>query len=528
MDIRKLYGSETLLKNAIISRSFADQLPRNLFANIAYFLVSVVIGILLVPYFVSNLGIASYGLIPLVTSITGYVAIVVQSLNIVVSRFLTVDLQRKDYVAANRTFNTALFGFTAIILLLAPIVLAVSWFIPSIFHVPVGQKSDAALLFLGVCTAFLISSWTGNFTVQLFAYNRLDFQNLINLVKLLVQTGMTVLFFALFGPNLALLGSAYLIAAVIASSISIILSRQVCPYLILSLRSFDRRIVKDLCEMWGWVIISQVGALLFLSIDLIVVNLLFGATSAGNYSIALQWSIALRAIGGVLSGVLTPMILSYYAHEQTDSLIQVSKSAVKLMGFALALPVGLICGLAPQLLLIWVGSEFINLAHLMVLLTISLSINLAVLPLLSINVAYNQVRVPGIVTLVMGVWNIALAVALSLQTDWGYYGVAIAGTIVLTTKNAFFTPWYSTKVLGVDVHTFTWPMLLGVVATIIVSISAAILGAVLPFEVLTMLIVACISVTIAYVTVVWSFGLNEFERKLFKSYMPSKLRRIIA
>lgn len=513
-------------KNPNTSMNFADQLPKNLLANIVYFLFSVVIGILLVPYLVSNLGIAAYGLIPLATSITGYVAIVVQSLNTVVSRFLTVDLQRKDYASANRTFNTAFFGLTAIILLTIPALLAIAWFIPSIFHIPAGQESDSILLFLGVCAAFLISSWSGNFTVQLFAYNRLDLQNLINLAKLLVQTGLIVLLFNRFGPDLALVGSAYLAGAVVASGLSIILARRVCPYLLLSFRSFDRRRVKNLCEMGWWVVINQVGALLFLSIDLILVNMFFGATSAGEYSIALQWGMLLRTVGGLLSGILTPTILSYYALEQTESLIQVTKSAVKLMGFAMALPVGLVCGLAPQLLTVWIGSEFAYLAPLIVLLTISLSVNLAVLPLFSINVAYNRVRVPGVVTLVMGVWNIVLAVTLSLQTSWGYYGIAAAGSIVLTAKNAFFTPWYATKVLGVDIHTFTRPMLSGVAATILVGIMAATLEAIFPLSTLTMLAVASVSVTIVYVAVVWSFVLSGFERRLFKSYLPLKLRRI--
>lgn len=69
------------------TRGFAAQLPRNLAANIAYFLVNIVIGVLLVPYFIDTLGVAAYGLIPLATSITGYVAIVVQSLNTAVTRF---------------------------------------------------------------------------------------------------------------------------------------------------------------------------------------------------------------------------------------------------------------------------------------------------------------------------------------------------------------------------------------------------------------------------------------------------------
>ncbi|WP_301002666.1 hypothetical protein [Methanoculleus sp.] len=53
-----------------INQRFAAQLPHNLAANIAYFLVNVVIGVLLVPYFINTLGVAAYGLIPLATSIT--------------------------------------------------------------------------------------------------------------------------------------------------------------------------------------------------------------------------------------------------------------------------------------------------------------------------------------------------------------------------------------------------------------------------------------------------------------------------
>lgn len=517
-----------MIKNTNISRDLADQLPRNLLANIVYFLANVVIGIFLVPYFVSNLGVAAYGLIPLAASITGYAAIVIQSLNISVSRFLTVDLQREDYATANQTFNTAFFGLTAVILLMVPVVLAVAWFIPSIFHVPTGQESDVVLLFLGVCAAFFLRSWSGNFTVQLFAYNRLDLQNLVDLANLFVQTGLIVLFFTFFGADLALVGVAYLAGAVVASGISIILARRVCPHLRVSIYAFDRTRVKDLCEMGWWVVINNIGSLLFLQIDLIIVNLLFGATSAGEYAIALQWVILLRTFAVVLSSVLTPTIFSYYAREQTGYLILITKSAVKLMGLAMALPIGLVCGFAPQLLTVWVGSEFTNLAPLMVLLTVHLSINLAVLPLFSINVVHNKVRVPGILTLVMGIGNIALAIALPLLTGWGYYGVAAAGAIVLTLKNAFFTPWYATKVLGVEVHTFTRSMIPGVAATIIIGISAATLAAVLPLAILVMLTVASVSVTLVYLATVWSFGLSGFERKLFKSYLPSTLRRITA
>ena len=115
---------------------FAQQLPKNLIANILYFLINVAIGLYLVPYFISTLGVAAYGLIPLATSFTGYVGILVQSINTAVTRFLTIDLQRGDYPAANKTFSTAFFGLASVIALMIPIVIIVSYFIPVIFNVP--------------------------------------------------------------------------------------------------------------------------------------------------------------------------------------------------------------------------------------------------------------------------------------------------------------------------------------------------------------------------------------------------------
>ncbi|PKP52618.1 MAG: polysaccharide biosynthesis protein, partial [Candidatus Altiarchaeales archaeon HGW-Altiarchaeales-3] len=354
----------TIISTEQTNSHLAGQLPRNLLANITYFLANIIIGIFLVPYFISTLGVAAYGIIPLASSITGYIAIVILSLNTTVSRFLTVDLQRGDYIAANKTFNTAFFGLSFIIILMIPIFTVVAIFVPSIFNVPIGQENGTILLFLGVNAAFLIRSWSGNFTVQLFAYNRLDLQNFVNLTNLVVQTGLIILFFILMGPNLAFVGAAYLGGAIVASGVSIILARKICPNLHISIIFFDRMRVKDLSEMGGWVIVNQIGTLLFLHIDLVVVNLLFGATAAGEYAIAMQWPTVFRTMTGVLATVLTPTILTFYAQKQTKILIQVSKTSVKFIGLIMAIPIGLVCGLAPQFLTVWVGKEFIFLAPL--------------------------------------------------------------------------------------------------------------------------------------------------------------------
>jgi len=76
-------------------QNLRTQLPKNLITNVVLFLVSILIGVFLVPYYIDTLGVSSYALVPLATSITSYVNLVIQSLNSSVSRYLTVDLQRK-------------------------------------------------------------------------------------------------------------------------------------------------------------------------------------------------------------------------------------------------------------------------------------------------------------------------------------------------------------------------------------------------------------------------------------------------
>lgn len=506
------------------NKKFATQLPRNFIANIAFFSINIIIGILIVPYFISTLGVAAYGIVPLATSITGYVIILVQSLNSAVSRYLTIDLQQNNYKSANRTFNTAVFGLSVLIALMIPVATFIAYNIPGFFDVPTGMENDVYILFLCVFTAVLINSWCGNYTVQLFANNRIDLQNIVSITSIIVQTGLIVILFNLYNPSLVFIGIAYVTAAVISSSLSIILAKNICPQLKLSVGSVDIGMLKTLVSMSWWVIVNQIGYLLFLQIDLIVVNLLFGAGSAGQYAVVLTWAALLRGMASMISGVLTPMVFTYYAKGQTDAIIKMMISAVKIMGLFMALPIGLICGFAPQILTFWVGEKFTTIAPLMVVMILHLTINLAVIPLFSINVAYNKIKVPGIVTLIMGAGNFALAISLPLLTSWGFYGVAAAGAIVLTLKNAVFTPWYATKVMGIKKMTFVYSMIPGIIAACILIVMSTIIGVIIQISSIIALITIGGIIGLLYITMVWRFGLSEFERKLFESYIPQKMK----
>ncbi|AKB30471.1 hypothetical protein MSSIT_3752 [Methanosarcina siciliae T4/M] len=513
-----------LTENQETQETFSKQVPKNLSANILYFILNVIIGLFLVPFFIDSLGVASYALVPLATSLTSYVNLVVQSLNTSVSRYLTIDLQRKEFKKANITFNTALFGTLGVILLILPFVVLISYYAPSFFDIPTSQENAARILFVGVIFSFLLRAWGSNFGVSLFAYNRLDLQNLVNAVNILVQVSLIILLFKLYSPNLVYIGLAYLIGAAAALILTIIFSRKINPNLKVNIKDFRRSKVNEITEMGGWVVINQIGSLLFLQIDLIIVNKLFGTVAGGEYSVVLTWSIMLRTIAGMLVGILTPVILTYYAKEKIDELINISKSAVKLIGLAMALPIGYICGFAPQLLTLWVGPEFAKLSLLMVLMLSHLAINLPVMPLFAINVAYNKVRVPGIVTFFMGIGNFLLAVIIPYLTGWNYYGVALAGAIMLTLKNTLFIPWYATKVLGISRTTFLNSIIPGVVAMVLTGVVSSLVVSYLQISGIISLLICGILLTAIYLSIVWEFGLKPLERQTLESFIPIKIR----
>jgi membrane protein EpsK len=509
--------------------TFRNQLPRNVLANIANFCINILIGIFLAPYFIGTLGTAAYGLIPLATSLTNYVTILTDSLNIAVSRYLTVDIQQQDYQTANKTFNTALFGLTGIIAALIPVVVVLSYGAPYIFNVPAGMESGVTLLFVGVLSAFLVRSWSSNFTISLFAYNRLDLINILNIISILLQVALIVGLFSVFSPALGYIGFAYFASSIVFCLGSLALSRRLTPYLHLHPGDFDRSRLADLARMGWWAVVNQIGSLLFLQIDLIVVNLLFGATLAGEYAVVFLWATLIRGIAATLANVLSPMMLAYYAKDKFDQIIAVSRSAVKMMGLFIALPIGIVCGFATQILTLWVGPEFAHLAPLMWILVLPLVINLSVLPLFAINIAFNKVRVPGIVTLFMGIGNVLLAFGLPMLFGLGYYGVAIAGAIVLTLKNTLFIPWYATKIMGIPSNTYTRSMVAGLFATMVLFLAVLATGTIFTISSLTGLILVSGVVSVLYFLVIWSIGIETAEKELFLSYLPknafSNLRR---
>ncbi|MDB6065955.1 MAG: hypothetical protein JWR26_2163 [Pedosphaera sp.] len=453
----------------VVAPARSGRFALNLVSNVGKLGLTILVGAWYVPFLVRRLGPAAYGLIPLASMITSYMALVTFGLDAAVARSLTLCLGREDHRNAKLIFNVALWGNVAIAaLLVIPAVAAIAN-VEHILRIPPGYETPTRWLFTGTLAAFLLNQIKTPFGVSCFCSNRFDLQNVVIVCETLTRVGLVVLLFLVFTPRIEYVGAAILAGTIVSTIGTLWLWKTLTPSLQIRLSDFDWSILRSLCTTGGWVIVSQIGVMLYLNIDLFLANRLFGAEQSGRYAVVLQLPALLRTLAIAAGEIFAPTMFYIYARGDFNGLAVYLNRAIKFLGLIMALAIGLICGFSEPLLQLWLGPTFVNMAPLLCLMAFHLCINLSMYPLYAVPLAANRVKMPGLVTLAVGAINLILALLLAGAFGWGLYGLAAAGAISLTLRHLVFTPLYGALILRQPCMTFyrrVVPIILATLATI--------------------------------------------------------------
>jgi membrane protein EpsK len=426
----------------------------NLLANLGQLGLSMVVGVWYVPYLVKNLGHAGYGLIPLTSVLTSYMGLVTVGLNSPLARFLIIELEREDHQRANQVFNASFWANLGLsILLLIPAMLGVIY-VGRLVQIPPGYEVATRWLFAGTAAAFLLNQIKTPFAVSAFCRNRLDLQNLATVAETLTRVGLILLLFSLMTARIESVGAAILAGTLVSMAIVIYQWRVLPPTLHITPRQFDWDMLKKLAAMGGWATVSQLGGMLYLNIDLVLANRLFGAESGGEYAAVLQLPYLLTSLSLAVGNIFPPTMYQLYACGNIEALVAYLQRSIRFLGLVMALPIGLICGFSEPLLRLWLGPSFSGFAPLLGLLTVYMCLTVAMYPLYAVPMAANRVKGQGLVTLAIGVGNLALALFLASVLGWGLYGLAAAGAVAMTVRYVLFIPLYAAHILKQPFGTF--------------------------------------------------------------------------
>jgi membrane protein EpsK len=489
------------------------RLLTNLVWNFTDFVTAVAAGLWFTPYLIRSLGADVFGLVPLATQIIGYLAVVTIGLNAAVGRNLTIAFEKGQHEKANRIFNTSLWGGIVLSTVLLSAGGVASWYGQYLVKTPVGYEMIVRWLLGAALVSFVLGIISTPFGIASYALNRFDISNAISIIQRVFTIAFVVILFSCTKPSLAIVAGSMVLGGMLTFTQKFIAQKRIMPFLRVNRRDFDFQEFRELFSFGGWMIINWLGGILFLSIDLLVVNRMFGPVAGGNFAVAAQWSNLLRSMGVVVVGVFGPTFLYYYARKDLANLVVYGQRTVRLVGLGLALPIGLICGLSHPLLCAWVGKEYAWLAGLVSLLTGPLCVNLPVTSLLNIQNATGRVRLPGILTCVLGLMNLGLAILLAGPGELGIYGVALASCIMLTSRT-LFTPFYCAWILELPFRTFFREILTVVLATGAIALTSFTASWWIDFSSWGRLFGAGVVVGTIYAGLAWLFLLNRQERAL--------------
>lgn len=334
-----------------------ELVARNVSTRYIAILVDGVIGLLLLPFNVSHLGPAAYGLWALTTSITWFFNVLDLGYGGAVVKFIAQYRAWRDRNALNEILSTVAMVFTGLGALCFLVTIVLAWRVDTLFNIEPEQARtarDVLLItggFLSIRFAFAI------FGSVVYGFQRYYLNNAVSI-------GVSL---AVAAVNVAVLGGGHGLVALVASTTAVrVLSLglfawnayRVFPGLHIRPSLFRRARLREVTGFSVYMLILDWSAKLNYSSDTIVIGAMLDTTAVAVWTIGQRLSQFTQYLTNQLNDALFPVVVDSDAAQRRDRLQMILVQGTKL-SLALAAPLclGLIM-LAEPLIHSWVGPQF--------------------------------------------------------------------------------------------------------------------------------------------------------------------------
>jgi len=394
---------------------------KNVGSNWVVTVVTVFAVYLLTPFTIHKLGVDGYGTWLLITSINGYLALLVLGVPMASVRYFAQHVATGD----TRSLNEAISSCTGLYLLLGLIALVVGvglYAFFTLYGIPTALHGDARSAF-GVMVLFVAVGFVALLPEGLLAAH-CDFvpRNVVRLATLLLRLGLTVALLTL-RTSLTVFALVQLICLLFDFTLCWLVIRRRYPEIRMRLSGFDWGLVRKIFSFSLYVLVLNAGARLSFETDSMVIGGFMGVGSIPHFTVAN--SIIIYLMEFVVAIAATRLQTQGKLPELREIFLKWSKIAL-----SLTMIVGLfLVVLGPRFIAWWVGPQFERSAGevlqiLMISYLVFLPVRGVALPIL---MGLGKPRLPTIGFLIAGLLNLALSIL--LVRPLGLAGVALGTAI---------------------------------------------------------------------------------------------------
>ena len=331
----------------------------NFLVNIFSTGVSVLLGVISIPFLIHFIGVSQFGLISLFSSIFGIASLIEGGMNTAIIRKLSLCAAKSDYEDFNRTFSFSLnvgISFTAIILILSLV------FKDSLFSLFTKLSPDLiaeAKKVFGICmlnsglTSFVLPVVFGLFSTK----HRFDLISFFRAAIVSVQVILWYVVLKYTGTGLAGWAVSSLSVTVLFLLIALFVGIRMTNCFRYTFVAFDGGLFRELFMLGGKVsvvkisifAITYINPILFSMYGSIIYNTIFQVSSKGA-------SIVSMILGNV-SGQIVPHIAGYIAKKDMEKMLSVYVFSTRMLFSLMVCIVMLVSANYKYIFFLWVGAS---------------------------------------------------------------------------------------------------------------------------------------------------------------------------
>ena len=431
------------------------QISINMIANIVSYSTNILVAFVLTPYLINKLGKETYSFYPIANTIVNYMAILMNAMNSIASRFVTISIVRNETEESNKYFSSTLAANLIMSAVVAIPMIVIVLFLEHFMDVPINSLAAVRTLFILMFTSTLINITATVFGIATFAKNRIDLRSLRELIVALVKLALYVLLYKFFPPSIVYVGVVILSTGVLNLIIQFIYTRKLLPEIHISVSYFSVRHVKELLASSCWTAVNSFGNQLLVGMSLILANVFYGANASGAYSIVNTVPQFLSGIISMMIGVFYPVITYAYAQKNKNELIASVKKSQRFVGVFGCSVATVFAALSKEFFILWTPNENANeLAMYTYIIIIPYFFISCLWTLTNMNIIMNKVKIPAIITMLFGVLNIVLTFGSYKFLDVGLISLPIISTFLQVMWVGIFIPQYVNQQLCLPAKSF--------------------------------------------------------------------------
>ena len=400
---------------------------KNIGSNWLVTVATVIVLYLLTPFTLHQLGVESYGTWLLITSMNGYLGLLVLGVPMASVRYFAQHVATGDAKSLNQAISSCV-GLYLLLGLVATVVGLALYAFFTLYGIPTPIHTDArtafAVMVLYVAVGFIALLPEG----ILVAHSDFVPRNMIRLGTLVLRLVLTIAMLSLHA-SLTVLALVQLACLLFDFALCLLLIKKRHPQTKIRLAGFDRALVRKIFTFSLYVLVLHAGARLSFETDSMVIGAFLDVGSIPHFTVANSLIIYLMEFVVAIAAVVMPMATRLQAQGQMSELREIFLKWSKI-ALSLTLMAGLfLLVLGPRFIAWWVGPEFEQsggrvLQILMISYLVFLPVRGVALPIL---MGLGKPKLPTIAFLIAGLVNLGLSIA--LVGPLGLAGVAIGTAI---------------------------------------------------------------------------------------------------